>query len=87
MNIGNTNLETRLQCHDPINSNFIYLWSRLHSISHGMRMYKLIYILNYLSTPRRQYMKKDLSSQLLITGLAILISFMYFVLMFFNESC
>ena len=24
MNIGNTNLETRLQCHDPINSNFIY---------------------------------------------------------------
>ena len=34
MNIGNTNLETRLQCHDPINSNFIYLWSLLHSISH-----------------------------------------------------
>ena len=34
MNIGNTNVETLLQCHDPINSNFIYLWSLLHSISH-----------------------------------------------------
>ena len=39
MNIGNTNLETRLQCHDPINNNFIY---GIYYIPLAMRMYKLI---------------------------------------------